>query len=120
MPPLRNPLRLDGRLQQAAPRRVFLKQSLAAAASLSATAGISAQLAAAAEAQANSDAPAFKVVDSHQHLWDLKKFRLPWTAASPALARDYTRRDYLAPTAGIPIAKSIYLEVDVEPSQQQA
>ena len=62
----------------------------------------------------------FEVVDSHQHLWDLKKFRLPWTATSPSLAHDFTMRDYLAATAGIPIVKSVYLEVDVEPSQQQA
>lgn len=61
-----------------------------------------------------------KVVDSHQHLWDLTRFRLPWTAKQPTLARDYSMRDYLAATAGIPIAKSVYLEVDVEPSQQQA
>src|SRR5262249_21554014 len=45
---------------------------------------------------------------------------LPWTAANPALARDFTMRDYLAATAGIPIVKSVYLEVDVDPAQQQA
>jgi L-fuconolactonase len=62
----------------------------------------------------------FKVVDCHQHLWDLKQFRLPWTAGSPSLARDYLMHDYLAATAGIPIVKSVYLEVDVDPGQQQA
>lgn len=60
------------------------------------------------------------VVDTHQHLWDLKKFTLPWTASTPSLARNYLMSDYLAATAGIPIVKSVYLEVDVEPSQQQA
>ena len=120
MSPLLSTLRPDGSTRQVAPRRAFLKQSLAAAATLRATAGISARLAGAAEPQSSSDTSTFKVVDSHQHLWDLNKFRLPWTATSPALARDYTMRDYLAATAGIPIEKSIYLEVDVEPSQQQA
>ncbi len=106
--------------RQDLPRRDFLKHSLAAAASLGATAGFSGRLAGAAEPQSNSALPMFKVVDSHQHLWDLKQFRLPWTATSPSMARDYTMRDYLAATAGIPIEKSVYLEVDVEPSQQQA
>jgi predicted TIM-barrel fold metal-dependent hydrolase len=60
------------------------------------------------------------VVDTHQHLWDLKKFRLPWTAGNAKMARDYTMADYLAATAGIPIVKSVYMEVDVDPGQQQA
>jgi predicted TIM-barrel fold metal-dependent hydrolase len=60
------------------------------------------------------------VVDTHQHLWDLKRFRLPWTAGNPKMARDYTLRDYRAATEGIPIVKSVYLEVDVEPVQQRA
>jgi L-fuconolactonase len=62
----------------------------------------------------------FEVVDTHQHLWDLKQFRLPWTAESPAMARDFSMQDYLAATAGIPIVKSVYLEVDVVPAEQQA
>jgi predicted TIM-barrel fold metal-dependent hydrolase len=108
-----------GSFEQGLPRRDFLRRSVAAAATLGAASGFASRLAA-AEPQSNSSKPMFKVVDSHQHLWDLKKFRLPWTAASPALARDFTMRDYLAATAGIPIEKSVYLEVDVEPSQQQA
>jgi predicted TIM-barrel fold metal-dependent hydrolase len=34
--------------------------------------------------------------------------------------RTYSMRDYLDATAGIPIVKSVYLEVDVDPKQQQA
>jgi L-fuconolactonase len=60
------------------------------------------------------------VIDTHQHLWDLAKLRLPWTANSPQMNRNYTMADYLAATAGIPIVKSVYLEVDVDPAQQQA
>jgi predicted TIM-barrel fold metal-dependent hydrolase len=45
---------------------------------------------------------------------------LPWTKNNPVMARDYTMRDYLEATAGIPIVKSVYLEVDVDPAQQQA
>lgn len=99
-------------------RRDFLKHSLTAAVALSAAAGK--QLAHTAEPQSSSADPMFPVVDTHQHLWDLKKFKLPWTANSPSLARDFSMSDYLAATAGIPIKKSVYLEVDVVPEQQQA
>jgi predicted TIM-barrel fold metal-dependent hydrolase len=68
----------------------------------------------------DKEKPMFQVIDSHQHLWDLKRFRLPWTDTQKSLARDFTMRDYLAATEGIPIAGSVYLEVDLEPSQQQA
>ncbi len=101
-------------------RREFLKRSLSAAVTCVAAASSSEQSALAGQPPSNSDRPMFKVVDTHQHLWDLKRFRLPWTATNPAMARDYTMRDYLAATAGIPIEKSVYLEVDVELSQQQA
>jgi predicted TIM-barrel fold metal-dependent hydrolase len=101
------------------PRRRFLQQTLVATAALSVTSGGQSP-AAAAEPSPAGQSPMLQVVDSHQHLWDLKKFRLPWTAGSPSLARDYLMNDYLAATAGIPIVKSVYLEVDVEAAQQQA
>ena len=101
-------------------RRDFLQHSLAAATTLGAAAVLSARVADAAEPRSDSTMPIMKVVDSHQHLWDLKRFRLPWTAKNPAMDRDFTMRDYLAATSGIPIEKSVYVEVDVEPSQQQA
>jgi predicted TIM-barrel fold metal-dependent hydrolase len=62
----------------------------------------------------------YKIVDTHQHLWDLDRFRLPWTAGNPAMARNFSMHDYLTATAGIPIEKSVYLEVDVAADQQQA
>jgi len=100
------------------PRREFLKRSIAAA-TLGAANALSIRLTDAAEPQSNLAQPMFKVVDSHQHLWDLKRLRLPWTAKNPAMARDYSMADYRAATAGIPIEKSVYLEVDCDPSQQQ-
>jgi predicted TIM-barrel fold metal-dependent hydrolase len=106
--------------EQAIERRDFLGRSIAAATAIGAQTGLRAQLLCATEPPPKTSDPMFKVVDSHQHLWDLKKFRLPWTATSPSLAHDFTMRDYLTATAGIPIVKSVYLEVDVEPSQQQA
>ena len=60
------------------------------------------------------------IVDTHQHLWDLDKFRLPWLVDVPALRRSYRTSDYLAATAGLGVVKSVYMEVDVAPEQQAA
>jgi len=58
------------------------------------------------------------IVDTHQHLWDLRKFRLPWLKESPRLARSFLMEDYLEATRGLGVVKSVYMEVDVEPAQQ--
>ncbi|HLJ94879.1 MAG TPA: amidohydrolase family protein [Gemmataceae bacterium] len=60
------------------------------------------------------------IVDTHQHLWDLTRFRLPWNKAGSPLARNFLMVDYLNATAGLNIIKAIYMEVDVEPEQQTA
>jgi predicted TIM-barrel fold metal-dependent hydrolase len=60
------------------------------------------------------------IVDTHQHLWDLTKFRLPWLERAPRLARNFLMSDYLKATEGLNVVKSVYMEVAVEPSQQTA
>jgi predicted TIM-barrel fold metal-dependent hydrolase len=60
------------------------------------------------------------IVDTHQHLWDLSKFRLPWTDSVPSLNRSFVTSDYLAATQGLNVVKAVYMEVDVEPAQQVA
>jgi predicted TIM-barrel fold metal-dependent hydrolase len=60
------------------------------------------------------------IIDTHQHLWDLTLFRLPWQKQNPKLARSFVTRDYLEATAGLNVVKSVYMEVDVDPSQQPA
>lgn len=59
------------------------------------------------------------IIDTHQHLWDLKKFRLPWLAGARPLARDFLMDDYLKAAEGLGIVKTVYMEVDVEPSQKR-
>jgi predicted TIM-barrel fold metal-dependent hydrolase len=84
--------------------------------------------AAAASALAAEDADFFPILDTHQHLWDLDHFRLPWLKKVPALAKSYRPEDYRAATAdlgkiaGLPgkVVKTVYMEVDVDPSQQVA
>lgn len=60
------------------------------------------------------------IIDTHQHLWDLDKFHLPWLADVPALRHSYATSDYLAATAGLGVVKAVYMEVDVAPEQQTA
>lgn len=70
--------------------------------------------------QASGAEPAKKPVpfiDTHQHLWDLSKFKLPWLKEGSVLARSYVMADYLKATEGLGLAKSVYMEVAVDPSQ---
>jgi predicted TIM-barrel fold metal-dependent hydrolase len=60
------------------------------------------------------------IVDTHQHLWDLKKFRLPWVTNDSPLNRSYLPADYARATEGLHVVKSVYMEVDVAEDQQQA
>lgn len=61
-----------------------------------------------------------RIIDTHQHLWDLKKFRLPWIEKKSFLDRDYTPTDYEAGVKGLGIVQAVYLEVDVAPAQHDA
>jgi L-fuconolactonase len=60
------------------------------------------------------------IIDTHQHLWDLDRFRLPWLKMDSPLKRSYLMSDYLEAAAGLNVVKTVYMEVDVEPAQQQA
>jgi L-fuconolactonase len=98
-------------------RRQFLRQSAAAATAgaLSLSAGTSISQEATAV-----DASTLAIVDCHQHLWDLDKFTLPWIKPGTLLGRSYVTQDYLAAIAGSGIKHAIYMEVDLDPAQQQA
>ena len=60
------------------------------------------------------------IVDTHQHLWDLRSFHLPWTKGQPALVRSFVMDDYLQATVDLRIAQCVYMEVDVAPAEQEA
>jgi L-fuconolactonase len=62
-----------------------------------------------------SEAP-IPIVDTHQHLWDLTKFKLQWL--SPPLDRSYTTKDYLEATQGLNVVKAVYMEVAVPREQR--
>jgi predicted TIM-barrel fold metal-dependent hydrolase len=103
-------------------RRDFLKTAAGAACAGMLAAGPIRQAAALAN-QIQKDQPVksqadLPIVDTHEHLWDLTKLNLPWTKDSPELGRSFVTKDYLAATQGLNVVKSVYMEVDVEPSQQ--
>jgi predicted TIM-barrel fold metal-dependent hydrolase len=97
-------------------RRRFLKQTLALTASALSPQG----------ASARERADVFPIIDTHQHLWDLKRFQLPWLKDNPTLRKNFLMEDYLEATAHLTspgktpakIVKTVYMEVDVDPSQQ--
>jgi predicted TIM-barrel fold metal-dependent hydrolase len=73
-----------------------------------------------AAAGAEETSAMLPIVDTHQHLWDLTKFRLPWIKAGDPLARSFVPDDYRKATDGLNVVKSVYMEVDLASEQQQA
>ncbi len=93
-------------------RRGFLRTAAAGGAALAATNLL------AAESKPVPDAPALPIVDTHQHLWDLARLKLPWLQSAGPLNRSYVMRDYLEATAGLNVVKAVYMEVDVALDQK--
>jgi L-fuconolactonase len=77
-----------------------------------------------AVAQTPKDTTMLPIVDTHQHLWDLTKFKLGWlkqgTPEANVIGHSFTPKEYAEATAGLNVVKSVYMEVDVVPEQQQA
>lgn len=90
-------------------RREFVKRGLAAAAA--------GQLLPDSPSRA-ADEDQLSIIDTHQHLWDLKRFRLPWIQPGSPLDRNFWTDDYLSAARGQNIEATVYMEVDVDPSQQ--
>lgn len=64
--------------------------------------------------------PAIPIIDTHLHLWDLGKFRLPWIKEGTPLGRNHLMSDYLREAKGLNVVQAVYMEVDVDPAQQTA
>ncbi|MGL6094869.1 MAG: amidohydrolase family protein [Fimbriiglobus sp.] len=66
------------------------------------------------------DSPAMlPVIDTHQHLWDLTALKLGWATPGHPLAQNFTPKEYAEAIAGLNVVKSVYMEVDVVPADQQ-
>jgi L-fuconolactonase len=94
-------------------RRRFLKR----ASQLAVTAALMSPLQRArGGSQGGAEEAVLPIVDTHQHLWDLTKFKLRWL--SPPLDRSFTMQDYLEAGRGLNIVKAVYMEVAVPPEQR--
>ncbi len=64
-----------------------------------------------------------EIIDTHVHLWDLARFRLPWVeGAGPVLERSWSYQDFLDaqnPQSGYSIKKAVYIEVDLAHDQRE-
>lgn len=102
---------------QSISRRRFMQGTLAGA--LGTMAGFSAFPSAQAKGN-NVNAKALPVIDTHQHLWDLDKFTLPWMQgpAKEVLGFNFLLPEYREATAQVPIEQTVYMEVNVAANQQ--
>ncbi|MFM7131737.1 MAG: amidohydrolase family protein [bacterium] len=69
------------------------------------------------QAQLADDLP---IIDTHQHLWDLRRLRLKWIGKGGILDRNYLPDDFAEATAGLGLAQAVYMEVAVVPEDQTA
>jgi len=58
-----------------------------------------------------------KIVDTHQHLWDKDLFHYAWLEPLPILDRSFRLSDYSEATRGLEIAKTVFVECDVDEAQ---
>jgi L-fuconolactonase len=60
--------------------------------------------------------PLGPIVDSHVHLWDPTRFRMPWLDGNTILEKPYGPADYRAHSEGVDVEAIVYLQVEVTPS----
>ncbi len=60
--------------------------------------------------------PPQTILDSHVHLWDTERFRIPWLDDISLLNRPMSLDDYRAATDGLPVEGLVYLQVEVAPA----
>jgi L-fuconolactonase len=59
--------------------------------------------------------PSFPIIDSHVHLWDPNRYRMPWLDKVPTINKPMGLPEYDAATAGINVEGLVYLQVEVGP-----
>lgn len=62
-----------------------------------------------------------EIIDTHQHLWNLKSQKLAWLEGAPeVLRKTYWLSEYATATEGLNVVGAVYMEVDVVPEQHVA
>jgi L-fuconolactonase len=56
------------------------------------------------------------IVDSHVHLWDPGRFRMPWLDTEPALRKSFGMREFVEASSGLDVEAIVYVQVDVTPA----
>lgn len=61
-----------------------------------------------------------RLIDSHVHLWDLSRVRIPWLSGPDLemLQRSFSLSDYREAASGANVDRIVYLEVDIAVDQQ--
>jgi L-fuconolactonase len=73
-----------------------------------------------AAAGAESGLAELPIIDTHEHLWDLRRARPAWMKPGTPLCRSYLPKDYQEAIAGLNIVKSVYMEVAMDPADEVA
>ena len=58
------------------------------------------------------------IIDTHLHIWDLKKFKLPEIESYQQLNRDFTLDDFAIAASNLNIEKAAYMEVNLLQEQR--
>src|SRR3954470_13875719 len=63
--------------------------------------------------------PSFAIVDTHLHIWDLRRLRYPWLASVPMLNRNHLIEDYRRACGSVQVAKMVFLQCECDFAQFQ-
>jgi L-fuconolactonase len=67
-------------------------------------------------AGAATDVLDLPIVDSHVHLWDPKRFRMPWLDDNLHLKQPFGLQEFSAHTEGLRVDTLVYVQVDANPA----
>lgn len=61
--------------------------------------------------------PAFPIIDTHVHLWDVRRLHYAWHASVPQLDRNHLLADFRHACGPVQVAKLVFVQCDCEPAQ---
>lgn len=56
------------------------------------------------------------IVDSHVHLWNPQRFRMPWLDSIDPLRRPFETAEFAEHASGLPVNQVVYVQVDATPA----